>query len=91
MSSQMKFIVIAREDRKEDNSLGRYTLATRRVFYSEEAALAYADSLGQSRDAVAIEVLCLVPETCDGWYCSVLAQSYAARHLQLDALHRGGS
>ncbi len=54
MSSQMKFIVIAREDRKEDNSLGRYTLATRRVFYSEEAALAYADSLGQSRDAVAI-------------------------------------
>ncbi len=50
----LKFIVIAREDRKEDNSLGRYTLATRRVFYSEEAALEYADSLGQSRDAVVI-------------------------------------
>lgn len=50
----LRFIVIAREDRKEDNSLGRYILATRRVFYSEEAALGYADSLGQSRDAVVI-------------------------------------
>lgn len=48
------YVVIAREDRQPDGSPGRYTLATRATFKSEEAALSYAAGISSSREPLVV-------------------------------------
>lgn len=48
------YVVIAREDRLSGDKKGRYTLATRSIFDTEEAAQNYADSLSHSRDPIVV-------------------------------------
>lgn len=48
------FIVICREDKKEDGSPGKYTLATRTIFPSEEAAKMFADGCAYAREAIVV-------------------------------------
>jgi len=48
------FVVIAREDRQENGSQGRYTLATRAVFKTEQEAKDYADGISSSREPMVI-------------------------------------
>jgi hypothetical protein len=49
-----KFIVICREDRDPDGTLGRFALATHQVFDSEEEAHKYALGVSSSREPMVI-------------------------------------
>ena len=44
------FLVVCREDRKENGEKGAYTLATRTVFVTQGAAEEYLDGISTSRD-----------------------------------------
>jgi hypothetical protein len=48
------YVVIAREDRQADGTQGRYTLATRAVFKTEQEAKDYADGISSSREPMVI-------------------------------------
>jgi len=48
------YVVIAREDRQPDGSQGRYTLATRAFFKTEEKAKDYAVGISSSREPLVI-------------------------------------
>lgn len=50
----MPYIVICREDRKEDGSPGDYTLATRTLFPTPEAAETYASGCSPEREALVV-------------------------------------
>lgn len=49
------FIVTCREDRKLDGEAGDYSLATRTVFGTREAALAYCAGIASGREPLIIE------------------------------------
>jgi hypothetical protein len=49
-----KFIVICRDDREPDGTQGRYALATRQVFHTEEDATKYAEGISSSREPLVI-------------------------------------
>jgi len=51
----MSFIVIAREDRKDDGEPGDYSLATRGVFQRRSEAEAYAKGISESRAPIVVE------------------------------------
>jgi hypothetical protein len=51
----MGHLVVCREDRQEDGSPGKYTLATRRVFDSNEEAVEYSLGINSSREPLVIE------------------------------------
>jgi hypothetical protein len=48
------FIVICREDQKDDGSPGDYTLATRTVFPDKGSAEAYASAIASHREAIVV-------------------------------------
>jgi hypothetical protein len=50
----MNFIVICREDTKEDGNPGDYTLATRTLFPTKEAAEHYASGCHSGREALVV-------------------------------------
>jgi hypothetical protein len=51
----MGHLVVCREDRQEDGSPGRYSLATRRVFDLESEAIEYSQGINASREPLVIE------------------------------------
>lgn len=52
-----EFIVLCRADCKADGSKGDYELATRRVFESEDEAIAYFDGISASREPVVARII----------------------------------
>lgn len=48
------YIVICREDKKEDGSPGVYALATRTIFPDKEAADMYAAGCAECREAIVV-------------------------------------
>lgn len=48
------YIVVCRDDRKYDGSKGDYTLATRNVFATMEAANEYAKYISDSREPIVV-------------------------------------
>ncbi len=50
------YIVVCRDDRKEDGSKGDYQLATHKVWKSKKLAEKYSSSISQSRDPLVVEV-----------------------------------
>lgn len=50
----LEYIVICREDRKDDGSPGDYTLVTRTVFPNKEAADKFASGCASERQAIVV-------------------------------------
>jgi hypothetical protein len=50
----LEYIVVCREDHNDDGSPGDYTLATRTVFPTKEAAEAYASGCASDRQAIVV-------------------------------------
>jgi len=50
-----KYIVICRNDRKDDGSKGEYYLATRTAFPDEVSAKSYAYGISPSREPIVVE------------------------------------
>lgn len=50
----MHYIVVCRDDSKEDGSPGDYTLATRTLFPTPEAAETYASGISPERHALVV-------------------------------------
>lgn len=52
----LNYIVVCREDQKDDGSPGDYTLVTRTLFNTPEAAETFASGCAPSRQALVIGV-----------------------------------
>jgi len=50
----IEYIVVCREDRKDDGTPGDYTLVTRTVFPNKEAAETFADGCASERQAIVV-------------------------------------
>ena len=54
MRIQMEYLVVCREDRKYDGTLGEYTLVTRTVFPTKESADKFAAGCASEREAIVV-------------------------------------
>lgn len=53
----LEYIVVCREDQKDDGSPGDYTLTTRTVFPNKEAAETYASGCASTRESIVVSGL----------------------------------